>query len=1595
MRRIYSIRNITIGLIASFAVIIFFGGLGFINMKMARKETALVNESLQSLRILEVILDDMQDIETATRGYVISGKDEFLAPYYTTIKRIANDTLDIRSLSGIYPERKSKYDALLSLIGQKLDFARLSISHMKNRDKEAAYSQVQEGKGRIIMDSIRQIIYAFENEDIKKLHDSNDSRQRAANNLVLVIVVIGLVFILMLVMLYWRVRIEMMKREQDEKEILYLANLVQWTGDAIISLDMKGVILTWNPAAEDLFGYEAGEAVGLNFREFTSTDFLQSIAEEVKKELRLKGTSETEISFSSKDGREIKTLITVKNLFYKENRPSGYVCVIRDVTQRKLASDLLLKFNKELADKVKEKTEEIKKEEEKLKHVLNSAAGEFYVISKDFEVVLISKPSEVNLFRAWGKPVKAGYNILECIPAEKLDAIKDNFDKVFRGDEVEYETKLIVEGEPKWIQVNYLPVKGPKNEITGACVITRDITERKLADNQLRQSLERFNLIGKATNDSVWEWNFETDKMWANENHQQMYGLAINDPVPSIDEWLERIHPDERDKVKKSQVEALESDRNVFVTEYRFRFADNEYRYIYDRCYIVRNEQGKPVRMMGSMMDITERIKAEEAIRVNEETQRLIMNSALDAIVCIDKKGVITIWTPQAEKIFGWEAEEVIGRSLSDTVIPARYKSSHKNGLDNYLKTGQHKVLGKLIEISAKDKNGKEFPVELSIVHIQQGSKEFFCAFIRDISQRKQAEQVIRSSNERFELIARTTNDAIWEWNLETNHLWGSDAHQNLYGLTTKDPVPDQAEWIKRIHPEERETVLRDLQNAIADTNTNVWITEYRFLSGDQYLAIYDRSYIVRDNLGKAIRIMGAMMDITERKKAEEELVKSRTRFRNLVENISGVYWVNDVTNSRTLYVSPSYELIWGRSCDDLYNNPADFINSVHPDDKPSLFEAYATIAQKRKLSVVYRIVRPDNNIRWIAAKVNVVTDENGYDIEYGYGDDITEQKKAEEEMLKLTERFNIVSKATSDIVWDWFMAENTFWWNDNYYSSIGVPRSPGIATIDEWYQRLHPEDYERVRKKFLAAIGGDQHFWTDEYRYSKNDGSYLNVYDRGYIIRNSSGIAIRMIGSMVDMTQIVKAQKEVEESENRLRTIFNSEPECIKLLDSKGLLLDMNPAGLSMIEADSLEQVKNKSVLGIISEDYRIPFENLCLEVFKGNPGKLLFSITGLKGTRRWMETHAVPMRDGSGKITAMLAVTRDISDKRKAEEELIRNERKYRTLVEQAIDAIALYNASGKLLDVNTGAINLLGYTREELKQMSLKDVLTEDEMTVRPVQYELLKTGKSTVKQRAMRKKDGTIIQTEVRSQQLPDGRFLSVIRDLTDRIKAEEELKESYKAIRTLTDHLQKVREEERAHIAREIHDELGQQLTVLKMDVAWLNKKIDAADESPLKIKMKELLSMLDGTVKTVRRISSELRPSLLDDMGLFAAMEWHLEDFSKRTGLETSLVAGKEPEKLPDNIKTGLYRIYQESLTNVARHANATKVIVRAEARDKMLVLSIEDNGEGFDIAKVKSKKTLGILGMQERSSMMGGDYSITAAPGKGTTIVVSVPLNL
>ena len=235
-------------------------------------------------------------------------------------------------------------------------------------------------------------------------------------------------------------------------------------------------------------------------------------------------------------------------------------------------------------------------------------------------------------------------------------------------------------------------------------------------------------------------------------------------------------------------------------------------------------------------------------------------------------------------------------------------------------------------------------------------------------------------------------------------------------------------------------------------------------------------------------------------------------------------------------------------------------------------------------------------------------------------------------------------------------------------------------------------------------------------------------------------------------------------------------------------------------------------------------------------------------------------------------------------------------------------------------------------------------------------------------------------------------LALVRDTTEPKKVEMELIKSREDLRLLSNHLENVREEERMHIAREIHDELGQHLTVLKMNVSFLDKSIAESDTRFTK-EFNKIVDLINEMVKTVRKISHELRPNVLDQLGLVPAMEWHSSDFEKRTGLKTTFTTDIMEINIEDNKGIGLFRIFQESLTNIARHAEATRVDISLNIQDGEIIMLIEDDGKGFNTSSVEHKKTLGIVGMRERAIMMGGTYTINSSPGNGTITEVIIPV--
>jgi signal transduction histidine kinase len=230
------------------------------------------------------------------------------------------------------------------------------------------------------------------------------------------------------------------------------------------------------------------------------------------------------------------------------------------------------------------------------------------------------------------------------------------------------------------------------------------------------------------------------------------------------------------------------------------------------------------------------------------------------------------------------------------------------------------------------------------------------------------------------------------------------------------------------------------------------------------------------------------------------------------------------------------------------------------------------------------------------------------------------------------------------------------------------------------------------------------------------------------------------------------------------------------------------------------------------------------------------------------------------------------------------------------------------------------------------------------------------------------------------------------EVAERKEAQRRLEESQAQLRRLSAHLQAAREEERIRIAREIHDELGQALAGLKMDVAWLQQSRNR-QASAISPKLEDMSVLIDATVQAVRRISAELRPSLLDDLGLAAAIEWQLDEFRERTGLACVFTSNLTNTVLDTDRATALFRIFQEALTNVARHAKATQVTVNLDEDPASLTLRIQDNGQGISEEAMRQAKSFGLLGMRERVYLLEGELDIRGAPGQGTSVTARIPL--
>jgi PAS domain S-box-containing protein len=465
------------------------------------------------------------------------------------------------------------------------------------------------------------------------------------------------------------------------------------------------------------------------------------------------------------------------------------------------------------------------------------------------------------------------------------------------------------------------------------------------------------------------------------------------------------------------------------------------------------------------------------------------------------------------------------------------------------------------------------------------------------------------------------------------------------------------------------------------------------------------------------------------------------------------------------------------------------------------------------------------------------------------------------------------------------------------------------------------------------------------------------------------------------------------------LANVWRESADGIGITNANGIIIGANPAFCNLFDKPEAEIINqpfhilyHPNIQAEINKEYNDDFFNNMIKTQLERKAILW------NGRKVWFEfSNSIIM--SSAKESLVLSIVRDISERKENELALVKSEGQYRSLFNNTSDAMFVCHLNygktlGSFVEVNEKACQILNFSMNELLEQNPLRIIFENKEAEILNFIDRLNSNKSIIFNATLSCRNNDMIPAEINSRLFDYNErpaILFISRDIAERRKFEDKIKQRTDQLRNLASKLQSIREEERKMISREIHDELGQMLTVLKIQISLLSNKIP--DTDTIQIKFKSVEKLIDNSIEAVQKISSKLRPGLLDELGLIPAIEWQVQDFMEKTGIDCECNLPKEELFLDQDKSTALFRIFQESIINTARHANASKISIILREVNNELVLEIKDNGKGITLNQISDPKSLGLLGMKERALILGGSVEIKSSMNNGTIVKAIIPL--
>lgn len=1130
---------------------------------------------------------------------------------------------------------------------------------------------------------------------------------------------------------------------------------------------------------------------------------------------------------------------------------------------------------------------------------------------------------------------------------------------------------------PMWRSLRLVAERDGQGRVVGVFAIARDVTQARQIESVLRESERQFRTLAENLPDNIFRVDRNLAITYVNAQMastlrvkvQQLIGKPFSD---AIDDEELRIAVDE----------VLETGRpgEIEITLYGQGQLEH---YHHVRLVAERSEAGNIIGVLAIGRDITERKRLENDLRVREQYQRALLDNFPFMVWLKDTKSRLLAVNKSYLRAAGLPPDAPYFGLTDLDLFPPESAAQYRADDREVMQSGQRKTVEELVGTPG---NMRWHETGKTPVLDDGGNLLGTVGYARDITLQKEAQAALVASEQQFRTLAENAPDNICRYDRDCRILYINPVMERTLQLKLADVVGKRPTELGSFYEDYEARLHRVISTGEPEVHDLVIPGEG---AGPQYHQVL--LSVERDAYGEIVGALAIGRDITRLKTIEVELTARERQFRTLTENTPDVVARFD-PESRFVYCNPHLMNIIGLPEGEILGRtPLETGSNEHV---LRCQEKIAEVVRTGKETDMIMILPPRAGRRKVHDHVRFVPefDDDGH-LAYVLmiGRDISELKEAERQLSTLLENL-------PDSIFRLDLERRYIYVSPSVTKNSGLPKEHflGKTILDINFTGVTEND--RILYEDGLRCGREGIPITREMLFRLPDGE--RIIQVNYVPeRDESGNVISVLTVAREITERKRAEDALAAREREFRTLAENMPEPMVRFDRDLRRVYCNRAyfenaGVAAAQVLGKTPLEYWFVTVPTAEDYMVYLRRVMRQ---GKAEELVFEIVRGNGDREYQAASLVPEFDADGECAGILTIARDITGIKRMEAMLRKSEQEFRTLAENSPEMIVRYDKTGRCIYINPACERQNGIP---FMAASFPTSMSIWKPTLSSGQYDarlkrVIETGVPDQILLEWMEQDDTLVSHEMHAVAEYDGSgnavgVLVIGHDISALKAAERRLQESRAQLRAMTAQREAAREEERKRIAREIHDELGQLLSVLRLNVTTLDY-LFGDNNADLRAKAGNMVTTVDRAISMVRSLATRLRPAVLD-AGLGSALEWMVQEFSQSTGIVCDLHRGDEEMPLDVDRAMVVFRIVQESLTNVLRHSGADHVDIVLRRDGDQCEVVVCDNGKGFNPASAR-RDSFGIVGMRERALMLNGNLEISSGKNRGTTLTVRIPV--